>query len=83
MCGAAVIGTASGGIVDIIKHEQRGLLVEPDNSAMLADAITRLLTDISLAEKLSANGHRYANEQYAAGPLAERYARIISDAAGR
>jgi len=83
MCGAAVIGTASGGIVDIIKHEQRGLLVEPDNSAMLADAITRMLTDISLAEKLSANGHRYANEQYAAGPLAERYARIISDAAGR
>lgn len=80
MCGAAVIGTTSGGIVDIIKDEERGLLVPLDDSASLAAAILELLGNSSLRRRLADNGHRFARENYASGPLAERYARMVRQA---
>jgi len=80
MCGAAVIGTASGGILDIIKHQETGWLVPLDNSDKLADAILELLSDSSLRQKLADNGYRFARQNYASGPLAERYAQMVREA---
>jgi glycosyltransferase involved in cell wall biosynthesis len=80
MCGAAVIGTASGGILDIVKDEETGLLVPLDDSASLAEAILRLLNNTSLRQQLADNGHRFARENYASGPLAERYAQMVREA---
>jgi len=81
MCGAPVIGTNSGGIVDIVKNNQTGLLVELDNSAALADAMMQLLTDEALRTRLAAAGHEYATATYSSGPLAKRYADIVKSAA--
>ena len=80
MCGAAVIGTASGGITDIIKDRDRGLLVPVDDTAALSDAMRTLLSNDALRESLAAAGHRYAVAQYASGPLAGRYAEIVKGA---
>ncbi len=80
MCGAAVIGTRSGGITDIIEHEQRGLLVKQDNARELADAMVRLLRDQPLRQRLAEAGHGFAHENYASGPLAARYAAIVREA---
>ena len=64
LCGAAVIGARSGGITDIIEDSQRGLLVPPDDSSALADAIIELLSNTNrrraLAEVPVFNGmHRF------------------------
>ena len=83
LCGTAVVGVASGGITDIIEHEQRGLLAEPDNVDSLALAITRLLKDSSLRNQLATVGSEYARRTYASGPLAARYAQIVHDAVDR
>ncbi|MDH3891144.1 MAG: glycosyltransferase family 4 protein [candidate division Zixibacteria bacterium] len=83
LCGTAVVGVASGGITDIIAHEQRGLLAAPDSVGSLAAAITRLLQDSSLRGRLAAAGNEYAQATYASGPLAARYAQIVHDAASR
>ncbi len=80
MCGAAAIGTSSGGITDIIKDGERGLLVPVDDASALAQSILRLLNDPSLRKTLADNGHRYACETYASGPLARRYAQIAQEA---
>jgi len=80
MCGAAVIGTASGGILDIIKHNERGLLVPLDDSASLADAILKLLNNNSLRLTMAENGYRFACKNYASDPLAERYAQMVREA---
>ena len=80
MCGAAVIGTASGGIVDIITHEKTGLLVEPDSTEALAQGILRLLEDSSLRQQLAEQGYQYAHHTYTSAPLAKRYAEIIHNA---
>ena len=60
LCGAAVIGTRSGGIVDIIEHDKRGLLVEVDNVTELAEAILRMITKRPVREKLAEAGYRFA-----------------------
>lgn len=80
MCGAPVIGTNSGGIVDIVKNNQTGLLVELDNSAALADAMMQLLTDEALRTRLADAGHQFATDSYSSGPLAKRYADIVKAA---
>ena len=81
LCGTAVVGVRSGGITDIIEHEQTGLLAEPDDPPALASAIVRILHDSSLRTKLAAAGHEFAHATYASGPLATRYARIVHTAA--
>ncbi|MBD3402370.1 glycosyltransferase [candidate division GN15 bacterium] len=77
LCGAPVIGAASGGITDIIEHEKRGLLVELDNVNQLAEAILRLLKNKTFRDRLAEHGYRFARATYASGPLAGRYADII------
>jgi glycosyltransferase involved in cell wall biosynthesis len=52
--GRPVIGTAAGGIPDIVEHDVNGLLVPPGDPAALADALEWLLTDHALAERLAA-----------------------------
>ncbi len=83
LCGTAVVGVNSGGITDIIKDNETGLLVEPDNSQHLSDALLKMLNDEPLRAKLADLGHKYATETFASGPLTEKYARIIKQAAGR
>ncbi len=81
LCGTAVVGVRSGGITDIIEHEQTGLLAEPDDPPALASAIVRILHDSSLRTKLATAGHEFAKATYASGPLAARYAQLVQDAA--
>lgn len=82
MCGAPVIGTESGGITDIIKHEERGLLVPLDDASALGEAMLRLLSDEPLRGQLAEMGYRYARERFASKPLAARYAEIVREAGG-
>jgi len=83
LCGTAVIGTDSGGITDIIEHEKRGLLVEPDNVEQLAAAMIRLLNDVPLRNQLALTGHQFALTNYAAAASAARYADIIKQGLDR
>jgi glycosyltransferase involved in cell wall biosynthesis len=62
-CGTPVIGARVGGTPELIKHEENGLLVEPDDSEELSNAILRILDDPKLAARLGENGRRTA-EQY-------------------
>jgi len=83
LCGTAVVGVNSGGITDIIKDNETGLLVEPDNSQHLSNALLKLIENDSLRKYLADRGHKYATGTFASGPLTEKYARIIKDAAGK
>lgn len=50
--GRGVVASRIGGIVDIVTDEQTGLLVEPGDAGVLADALVRALGDRDLAERL-------------------------------
>jgi len=52
-----VVATNIGGIPELITHDKTGILVEPDNSDILAEAINNLLLDKEKSEKLTKNAN--------------------------
>jgi len=57
-CGMIVISTDAGGMPYLIEHEQDGLLVPRGDRTAMAAAISRVLADPDLAERLSLNARR-------------------------
>jgi glycosyltransferase involved in cell wall biosynthesis len=69
--GRGVVATRVGGIRDLVRDGESGLLVEPGSTAALADTLVRVLTDPALASALadgaaaSAAAWTQTPEQYA------------------
>jgi len=59
-----VIGSAIGGITDIIADGQTGLLVPPEDPAAIATALERIATDAAFATRLAEAGSRRVREQF-------------------
>ena len=59
-----VVGTDVGGIPEAVAHERTGLIVPPNNATALSEAIERVLTDRSLAERLGDAGRRLVVERF-------------------
>jgi glycosyltransferase involved in cell wall biosynthesis len=64
-----VVGTRTGGVPDLVRDGETGLLVEPKQPDSLADAIVRLLEDPALAQRLGAAGERHVHGQFTAEAL--------------
>lgn len=60
--GKPVIGSRVGGIPDVIRDRETGLLVEPNDPRKLADAIITLLLDDGLRRKMGSAARRFAEE---------------------
>lgn len=60
--GIPVIASKVGGIPSLIKHNENGLLVEPDNVQALADAMRIMIVDDEKRIHLAWGGFRYAQE---------------------
>jgi glycosyltransferase involved in cell wall biosynthesis len=53
--GVVVVGTDLGGVAEMVRHGENGLLFEPDNAADLAAQLQRLLDDPTLLPHLRSN----------------------------
>jgi colanic acid/amylovoran biosynthesis glycosyltransferase len=60
--GRAIIGGNRAGIPDVVDDGVNGLLVDPDDAAGLADALVRILSDRSFAERLGQAARRTGEE---------------------
>ena len=58
-----VISTKSHGIPFTVKDNENGILVEPDNSEQLSKAISKLLFDNTLRDKLGLSGYNFVHEE--------------------
>lgn len=61
-CGLGVVSTNVGGLSYLLQHRHDALLVPPNDPAAMAAAVTRVLTDSRLAERLSRNGRAKAEQ---------------------
>ncbi|NUQ91934.1 MAG: glycosyltransferase [Gemmatimonadaceae bacterium] len=80
--GVPVIGSASGGIVDIVLDEETGLLVPPGDVAALAAALERLARDPSFARRLGESGQRFVAEKFSWAAIVERWMAVYSRVSG-
>jgi glycosyltransferase involved in cell wall biosynthesis len=79
--GRAVVGARAGGIPDVVWDGETGVLVDPDNSAEIADALVRVLSDRALAERLGAAGRARADEwTYTPEEYADRVVELVERA---
>jgi len=75
-CRKPLIASRVGGIPEIIKHEETGLLVECGNSSELASAILTLLKDKEMRESMGKQGRMIVEEHYDKKVFAEKVIRI-------
>jgi glycosyltransferase involved in cell wall biosynthesis len=73
--GRPVVGASTGGIPDLVRNGENGILVDPEDAAGLADTLVRLLSERALAERLAAAA-RPSVEPFVATP--EQFAQSVS-----
>lgn len=62
--GLPVLATNVGGIPDMVRHDETGLLYECDNVSDAVEKIKMLLNDKQLRERLGKTGRKYVSETY-------------------
>lgn len=78
-----VIASESGGITDIVKHEQTGLLVKERDVRGLADAILRVLGDRQFSSQLAEQGYQHAARSFGWETIVAALVKLYGQVAGR
>jgi len=68
-----VIATSVGGIPELIRHEENGLLVPPADPVALSQAIRRLGEDAGLAFRMGRHGRLRAEKQFTLQRMIEQF----------
>ncbi len=77
--GCPVIASNLGGSPEIIRHNENGLLIEPDDETALVRCITRLRSDGGLKKTLAVNGQRTVQQDFDLDRLFQRVGDIIQE----
>ena len=79
--GVPVVSFSSGGIPEVVSHNETGLLAEQKDTAALAEHLLELLGDEEKRKKFSANGKELIREKFdirkQSIKLEEYYSRLI------
>ena len=78
--GVPIVGTAVGGIPDIICDGETGLFAKVDDHIDLAEKIKTLLTDKQLASRIVAEGQKYIKARFAWQSIADQYRTLFTNA---
>jgi glycosyltransferase involved in cell wall biosynthesis len=82
-CGVAVVQPRRGAFTEIIEQTRGGLLVEPDNAGALAEGISKLCLNPSLARELGENGFRGVREHYSVARMADGALEVYANPSSR
>ncbi|WP_026676724.1 1,4-alpha-glucan branching protein domain-containing protein [Fictibacillus gelatini] len=64
IAGKATVVSETGGLKDIVKHEETGLTIYPNDPASLASAVLRLAREPGLRKKLALSGKHVAKNVF-------------------
>jgi L-malate glycosyltransferase len=77
--GLPTVATRVGGNAEIIGDGKTGLLVPPEDSSALAEAILRLLRDPGFASSLGKNGREYVAAEYSFQKMIENTDKLYTE----
>lgn len=81
-CGKPVVASKIGGIPEIIEDRKNGILVEPNNPTVLADALFTVLTDGKLATAIANQGQATVYERFTVERTGAAYETLFADLLG-
>ena len=81
MCGRPVVATRGGGVTEIIRDGETGLLVPPGNASALAAAISRILSQPALAERLARKGREDVSQRFSLEEPCRSVSALLTEAA--
>ncbi len=76
--GLPVIASKVGGIPEVVRDGETGLIVPPNDPKALADAINKLRQDKTLSEKLGKQAQAWAQEHHDTRQLPERVLQVYN-----
>jgi glycosyltransferase involved in cell wall biosynthesis len=76
MHGRAVVASGSGGLAEIVRDGETGYQVPPGNVDSLSDALSRLLQNRDLAEKMGRMGRQVATAEFSDTVFADRFLQL-------
>jgi starch synthase len=80
-CGTAVVGSAVGGIPEVVSDGETGLLVPPDDADALAAALNALVRDPARADALGRAGRDRAVAEFGWQAVAAQTAALYAELA--
>lgn len=80
-CGKPIVATTAGGIPEVVEDGGSGLLVPPRDRLALADALTAMLSDSGLRERLGRRGLQIARERFSAERMVQDTLRVYRQVA--
>ncbi|PYX70652.1 MAG: glycosyltransferase WbuB [Acidobacteria bacterium] len=78
-CARPVILGVDGQAREIVNEADSGIVIEPENSADLAKAISRLAANSSLCDLLGRNGRQYVLKHFSRQEKAATYVRVLEE----
>ncbi len=81
-CGTPVVGSAVGGIPEIVRDDITGSLVPPSSPEALSQAISQLLQNVSKRSEMSANCRRVVLENHTLEVQARHYETVYHEMSG-
>ena len=82
MAKTPVIASRTGGLQEVVKDGETGLLVPPGDELAIAESVVKLVHDDALRERLATEGHRYASKAFSPHRLidgvVEVYERVLA-----
>ena len=78
-----VLATAVGGTPEVVRHEETGLLVPPDDPQALAAGLQRLLEDPVLRARLGARGREVLRADFSLERMVDQIAALYEELVGR
>jgi len=81
-CGIATVGSAVGGIPEMVRNGVNGLVVSETDGAAFAAAISGLLNNRARCAEMGTNARRIAVEEYSLDLQARRYEEVYAQISG-
>jgi len=83
MAGCAVVGSPAGGIPEVVRHEDTGLLARDGDAADFAEQLRRMLTDADLRRRTVERGRAHVRRTYAPDASVSAVLSVYHAAVGR
>ncbi len=78
-CGRPVVASKFGGIRNVIKSGENGILVDPSKPEEFADAMINLINNKDLSEKIGMQAYKTCQEEFSWEAIADRFLKFYLD----